>query len=357
MFESKDFQQLKRFSDPIFEFDCLNNVSIRYSAAKFNDLKYSNYIGAIRAAILDMTDMSIKEKKESLNLMVISKKIVPIFYATINALWFMDSKLFKKFKIITVYTIEADSEETERLRNIIGCRWINQRAVHKAIKMKVLSKGWEFKKREGTIDIIISDLIGNCAFDEVWMHSVTDIRSFLKPEGVTIPKGITYFVRPIMTSSTEQKIDRMNKKTRQNPLFEYFPAFDVSWTRELKRSYFIDDAKEVFTFLYEDDGDKSETKTISFIPKIDCVLSGFVFLFTADLYKDNIKLSNLESSFWCPRFMIIEKNAYPRINIKQNESFDLEISRQCKNRYANISYSWRSFVNNKWSSMQSTKRN
>lgn len=334
MFESKSFQQLKRFRDPIFEFDCLDNVTIRYSAAKFNDLKYSSYIEAIRAAILDMTDLSTKGKVKSLKLMVVSKKKVPLFNATVNALWFMDSKLFDKFDKITVYTIELYSKEAERLRNIIDCRWNNQQEFRNAIKMKVSSEESNVKKLEGTIDIIVSDLRGNCAFTECCMHSVSVIRSFLKPKGVTIPKGITYFVRPVMASSTERKINRMHKKARENPSFEYFPAFDVRWTGELKRCYFIDDAKEVFSLLYEDDGDarnKSETKTVSFIPRIDCVLSAFIFFFKAVLYKD-IRLSNLESSLWCPRFMIIEKDEYPRINITKNESFDFEISRQCDNR-------------------------
>jgi protein arginine N-methyltransferase 1 len=50
------------------------------------------------------------------------------------------------------------------------------------------------------VDIIVSETLGNYAYEENIIENLSDARRFLKPGGVMIPQQITQFVAPVVTA-------------------------------------------------------------------------------------------------------------------------------------------------------------
>jgi len=51
-----------------------------------------------------------------------------------------------------------------------------------------------------TVDVIVSETLGNYAYEENILESVEDAKRFLKPNGIVIPNRIEQFVAPVVSS-------------------------------------------------------------------------------------------------------------------------------------------------------------
>lgn len=62
-------------------------------------------------------------------------------------------------------------------------------------------------RRKLSVDIIVTETLGNYALEENFLETAIDARRFLKPGGVIIPGRLRQFVAPVCTPRTQDEID------------------------------------------------------------------------------------------------------------------------------------------------------
>src|SRR3546814_3320949 len=62
-------------------------------------------------------------------------------------------------------------------------------------------------KRKLSVDIVVTETLGNYALEENFLETALDARRFLKPGGVIIPGRLRQFVAPVCTPRLQSEID------------------------------------------------------------------------------------------------------------------------------------------------------
>jgi protein arginine N-methyltransferase 1 len=102
-------------------------------------------------------------------------------------LGFLASKLGAKAVYMYEYSpVIKLSQKLARHNHIPHCHFINSHSTDVDTPVKA--------------DVLVSEILGNYAYEENIIETVEDAKRFLKPGGVIIPQTITQYVAPVITS-------------------------------------------------------------------------------------------------------------------------------------------------------------
>lgn len=235
--------------------------------------KYILYQRAIEAALKDMVSEEELDSKEIV-IMVVGAGQGPLVRCSLNA-----SQLTgRKVKIII---IEKNPNAINTLEAMMRDMWHDK-------NVELIFSDMRKAEYEGSIDILVSELLGSFGDNELSPECLDGVQRYLKPTGISIPCDSVSYLRPI----TSKHISALIKKN-SGEIRPYTP--ETPWLVYFSRIFYIDDCKELFKFVHpnrDDPIDNSRHKTIEFTTQCECVLTGLAGYFTSKLYKD-IELSIL----------------------------------------------------------------
>lgn len=299
--------------------------SMIYEDFERDPIKYKSYQDAIESALSDMTPEEEAETAETktltpLTLMIVGAGRGPFIRSAINA----SKNIGRPVKIVVV---EKNLNALLTLDDLTQRMWPE-------LGIELIHEDMRRLKYEGKADILISELLGSFGDNELSPECLDGAQQSLKPgTGISIPfKSISY-IQPVMSTMMHHQLSsRMDEKPRE-----------MNWVSFLSRVFYIDDAKEVFTFVHpnhEEQIDNTRHAKLEFTANVDCQLDGFCGYFTAKLYK-NIEISINPKTFskglisWYP---IIFPSLH-RVYIKKGETFTIEIWRRVDD--TKVWYEWK----------------
>lgn len=296
-----------------------NLDTFTYETFENDPAKYKYYQQAIEAAIIDKVPESEIDRKR-LVLIVLGAGRGPLVRASVNA----SKNTGRKLKIIVV---EKNPNAIVTLTSLIDVLWPNE-------DISLISKDMRQLELEEKADILVSELLGSFADNELSPECLDCSRELLKLDGISIPCNSISYLRPV----TNRKMNLMLKS-----LDVKHSALDNTWLSYLNNVYYIDEPKKFATFVHPNlsqEVDNSRYEKLTFTASLNCNLHGFAGYFTSKLYKD-IEISILPETHtpgmfsWYPIFLPIKNTFY----IKEGESFTIEIWRKVDS--TKVWYEWK----------------
>lgn len=288
-----------------------------YEVFEHDPQKYILYQRAIEAAMVDLIPDDEKESKR-LVLMVLGAGRGPLVRAAVNAC----KNTQRKLKILVV---EKNPNAIVTLTSLINVMWPEE-------DITLISRDMRTLKLEEKADIIVSELLGSFGDNELSPECLDGAQSLLKENGISIPSNSKSYIRPVMS----QKVYNMAQTTRivkpQRDPLHYSNQMQCNWLSYLSNVYYIDDPKELFTFVHpnkSDPIDNSRYGKRNFQSKLDCTLHGISGYFTSKLYQD-IEISIHPATHtkgmgsWYSMFFPLEQ----QLELKAGENFSVEFWRK-----------------------------
>lgn len=234
--------------------------------------KYIAYQRAIEKALIDMVPEKEKMSKEIV-IMIVGAGQGPLVRSALNA----STKTNRKIKIIV---IEKNPNAMNVLDAMKGALWSDK-------NIELIFGDMRKTEYEGGVDILVSELLGSFGDNELSPECLDGVQHYLKPNGISIPCDSISYLRPIMGKRLNSNIVK-NYEKKWDTTKAHSPL-EVSWQVYFGSVYYIDDAKEAFTFEHPNRNitiDNSRHKALEFSTQIECVLTGFAGYFKSKLYKD-----------------------------------------------------------------------
>ena len=300
-----------------------------YEVFERDPVKYRLYQDAIEAALIDKIPEAEKETKK-LILMVVGAGRGPLIRAAINA---------KKNtgRLLKIIVVEKNQNAVVTLSSMIQVLWQDE-------DITLFAKDMRKLHLTDKVDIVVSELLGSFGDNELSPECLDGIQKFLKPDGISIPCDSISYVRPLMTTKVYDVIlDHPIRSGRKRTKLYSLPT-EVNWQVYLSSVYYIDEPKELFTFVHpnhDEPIDNTRYRKLTFTAAADCVLHGFSGYFTSKLYKD-IELSILPATHtqqmvsW---FSTLFPTQQP-IEVKKGETITVEFWRKVDTE--KVWYEWKS---------------
>ncbi|GAB6019990.1 hypothetical protein CHUAL_002743 [Chamberlinius hualienensis] len=297
-----------------------NLESQTYEIFEKDPVKYSKYKEAITRAIADKT--LNPELDETLIIMVVGAGRGPLVQASLQAAEMINRK-------VHVYAVEKNPNAVVTLRHFKKEQWGDLVDV-----VACDMREWESPEKA---DIIVSELLGSFADNELSPECLDSAQNFLKEDGISIPESYSSYLRPIQSAKLFGEIHSW-KET--NVLSK--DAFETGYVVKLHNKYDIADPQKVFTFQHPNKADKIDNSRyiqLHYDANINCVLHGFAGYFDTVLYKDVVlsihpQTHSLGMFSWFPIFFPIR---YP-IYVKKNSKVTLQFWRHVSLR--KVWYEW-----------------
>jgi protein arginine N-methyltransferase 5 len=141
---------------------------------------------------------------------------------------------------------------------------------------------------EEKADILVSELLGSFADNELSPECLDGVQHLLKSTGISIPSNSKSYIQPIMSKRTYGQVQKRTDEEKNKKREKYSEYTEVNWLIYSTNIFHIDKVQEVFTFVHpnkDDPIDNSRYGKFNFEASIDCVLHGFSGYFSSELYK------------------------------------------------------------------------
>lgn len=296
-----------------------------YEDFERDPIKYKNYQNSIASALSDMMPEEEAETAETktLTLMIVGAGRGPFIRSAVNA----SKNTDRPVKIVVV---EKNLNAFLTLDDLVQTMWPE-------LGIEVIHEDMRRLKYTGKADILVSELLGSFGDNELSPECLDGAQQSLKPgTGISIPfKSISY-IRPVMSTMMHHQLSSRMYEIFKKPR-------EMNWVSFLSRVFYIDDAKEVFTFVHpnhDEPIDNTRHAKLEFTANVDCQLDGFCGYFTAKLYKDieisiNPKTYSKGLISWYP---IIFPSLH-RVYIQKGETLTIEIWRRVND--TKVWYEWK----------------
>jgi len=298
-----------------------NLESHTYEVFEKDPIKYDLYETAIYEALLTKNEENDSERP--LVVMIVGAGRGPLVVASINAA----SKARRKIRI---YAIEKNSNAVNTLLHLKERAWIDEDVTIVFTDMRV----WDAPEKA---DLMVSELLGSFGDNELSPECLDGAQTFLKADGIMIPKSYTSYIAPIMSPKlySEVKGHRDADKCPNS-------HFETPYVVHMHNKYLIAQPQALFTFEHPNNEpvkDNDRYGTRSFNVEQDCVFHGFAGYFESNLF-GNVLMSTHPDTHspgmfsWFPMYFPVREPAYLR------ESDTVTASFWRKSTKANVWYEW-----------------
>jgi len=300
-----------------------NLESSTYEVFERDPVKYAQYLVAIQRAITDLVPDEEKDTKV-LTVMVVGAGRGPLVRASLTASKNSERK-------IRVFAVEKNPNAVVTLQHLKIEQWGD--------KVEVIScdmRDWN-PPEEDYADILVSELLGSFADNELSPECLDGAQKFLKPNGISIPTSYTSFIGPIQSSKLFNEY-RNSKDETKHPK----AAFETPYVVHLLNRVELAKPQPLFTFDHPNKAkhiDNTRYEELNFTICCDSVLHGFGGYFECNLYKD-VMISILPETHspgmfsWFPiMFPIIQP-----VELKKGDNLKLHFWRLVSKH--NVWYEW-----------------
>nr|CAG4634648.1 EOG090X028A [Alona affinis] len=245
-----------------------NLESQTYEVFEKDPVKYSEYQRAIYLALLDKISLEEKDTKV-ITLMVVGAGRGPLVRAALAAAEKADRK-------IRVYAVEKNPNAIVTLQCLADEEWGDSVTI-----VSCDMRDWVAPEKA---DILVSELLGSFADNELSPECLDGAQKFLKDDGISIPYSYTSFLGPIQSSKLFNEV--RNCRERDKP---YYTPFEMNYVVHFRNKTDLSAPKPLFTFTHpnrEKPVDNSRYGALQFPIDYDAVVHGFAGYFETVLYKD-----------------------------------------------------------------------
>ncbi|KAG8180355.1 hypothetical protein JTE90_016386 [Oedothorax gibbosus] len=298
-----------------------NLESCTYEVFEKDPTKYTEYKRAIYSALIDRVSEEEKETKNVV-IMVVGAGRGPLVRSALSAATNAQRK-------VKVYAVEKNPNAIVTLCAQQDEMWGDQVTV-------VSCDMREFRPPEKA-DILVSELLGSFADNELSPECLDGAQKFLKDDGISIPCSYTNYVVPVSAPKLYSEITQMREKDKHPLTF-----FEMPYVVHLHNHTPLSSPQPLFTFVHPNRveiPDNSRYGKLSFGITYNCTIHGFAGYFDTVLYKD-IKLSIHPSSYspglfsWFPIFFPLKDPLY----VKSDAEVEVNFWRCVSPR--NVWYEW-----------------
>ncbi|KAL9259330.1 arginine N-methyltransferase 1.5-like protein [Drosera capensis] len=238
-----------------------------YETFEKDTVKYVQYKRAIAKVLLDRVPDDLVSSETSV-LMVVGAGRGPLVRAALQAAEETGRKL-------RVYAVEKNPNAVVTLHSLVKLEGWEDIVTIVSSDMRL----WDAPERA---DILVSELLGSFADNELSPECLDGAQRFLKPDGVSIPSSYTSFLQPITASKL------YNDVKSHNDLMHFETAYVVKMHNIAR----LAPCQPVFTFTHPNHSPEKTneryTKLQFDIPEDtgSALVHGFAGYFDATLYKD-----------------------------------------------------------------------
>ncbi|XP_005370542.1 protein arginine N-methyltransferase 5 isoform X1 [Microtus ochrogaster] len=245
-----------------------NLESQTYEVFEKDPIKYSQYQQAIYKCLLDRVPEEEKETNVQV-LMVLGAGRGPLVNASLRAAKQADRR-------IRLYAVEKNPNAVVTLENWQFEEWGSQ--------VTVVSSDMREWVAPEKADIIVSELLGSFADNELSPECLDGAQHFLKDDGVSIPGEYTSFLAPISSSKLYNEVRACREKDRDPEA-----QFEMPYVVRLHNFHQLSAPQPCFTFSHPNRDpmiDNNRYCTLEFPVEVNTVLHGFAGYFETVLYQD-----------------------------------------------------------------------
>lgn len=246
-----------------------NLESQTYEVFEKDQTKYTVYEEAVFRALLDRVPEEDKATQVTV-LMVVGAGRGPIVRASLRA-----SR--RSGRQVQVYAVEKNPNAVITLRNLLAEEWSECNVTIVDHDMR----DWEAPEKA---DILVSELLGSFADNELSPECLDGAQKFLKEGGISIPSSYTSYVVPTSSARlhSDLPLNLEQGKHRDSP-------YDTGYVVYQKNHNRLAEPQPCFTFCHPNHNspiDNERFARLSFAVSLDCVMHGFSGFFETTLYKD-----------------------------------------------------------------------
>ncbi|XP_054433781.1 protein arginine N-methyltransferase 5 isoform X2 [Pteronotus mesoamericanus] len=245
-----------------------NLESQTYEVFEKDPIKYSQYQQAIYKCLLDRVPDEEKDTNVQV-LMVLGAGRGPLVNASLRAAKQADRR-------IKLYAVEKNPNAVVTLENWQFEEWGSQ--------VTVVSSDMREWVAPEKADIIVSELLGSFADNELSPECLDGAQHFLKDGGVSIPGEYTSFLAPISSSKLYNEVRACREKDRDPEA-----QFEMPYVVRLHNFHQLSAPQPCFTFSHPNRDpmiDNNRYCTLEFPVEVNTVLHGFAGYFETVLYQD-----------------------------------------------------------------------
>ncbi|EAW66217.1 protein arginine methyltransferase 5, isoform CRA_a [Homo sapiens] len=245
-----------------------NLESQTYEVFEKDPIKYSQYQQAIYKCLLDRVPEEEKDTNVQV-LMVLGAGRGPLVNASLRAAKQADRR-------IKLYAVEKNPNAVVTLENWQFEEWGSQ--------VTVVSSDMREWVAPEKADIIVSELLGSFADNELSPECLDGAQHFLKDDGVSIPGEYTSFLAPISSSKLYNEVRACREKDRDPEA-----QFEMPYVVRLHNFHQLSAPQPCFTFSHPNRDpmiDNNRYCTLEFPVEVNTVLHGFAGYFETVLYQD-----------------------------------------------------------------------
>ncbi|XP_075346854.1 LOW QUALITY PROTEIN: protein arginine N-methyltransferase 5 [Mycteria americana] len=245
-----------------------NLESQTYEVFEKDPIKYSQYQQAIYKCLLDRVPEEEKDTNVQV-VMVLGAGRGPLVNATLRA-------ARQAARRVRVYAVEKNPNAVVTLESWQYEEWGAQVTV-------VPRDMREWQAPEGA-DLVVSELLGSFADNELSPECLDGAQHCLKADGVSIPCTYTSFLAPISSSKLYNEVRACRERDRDPEA-----QFEMPYVVRLHNFHQLAPPQPCFSFQHPNPDptqDNSRYRRLSFRVEVNTVLHGFAGYFETTLYGD-----------------------------------------------------------------------
>uniref|UniRef100_A0A8D0L0X2 Protein arginine N-methyltransferase 5 n=1 Tax=Sphenodon punctatus TaxID=8508 RepID=A0A8D0L0X2_SPHPU len=245
-----------------------NLESQTYEVFEKDPIKYSRYQKAIYKCLLDRVPDEEKESNVQV-VMVLGAGRGPLVNASLSAAQQADRR-------IKIYAVEKNPNAVVTLESWQYEKWGSQ--------VTVVSSDMREWQAPEKADMLVSELLGSFADNELSPECLDGAQHCLKEGGVSIPGEYTSFLAPISSSKLYNEVRACREKDRDPEA-----QFEMPYVVRLHNFHQLAAPQACFTFRHPNPDptmDNNRYQTLEYLVEVNTVLHGFAGYFETTLYKD-----------------------------------------------------------------------
>uniref|UniRef100_A0A8C6VMT3 Protein arginine N-methyltransferase 5 n=1 Tax=Naja naja TaxID=35670 RepID=A0A8C6VMT3_NAJNA len=243
-----------------------NLESQTYEVFEKDPIKYSQYQQAIYKCLLDMVR---RQKKTLMVVMVLGAGRGPLVNASLQA-------ALQAKRRIKIYAVEKNPNAVVTLESWQYEEWGSQVTV-----VSCDMREWEAPEKA---DLMVSELLGSFADNELSPECLDGAEHCLKEGGMSIPQHYTSFLGPISSSKLYNEVRACREKDRDPEA-----QFEMPYVVRLHNFHQLAPPKACFSFRHPNPDplkDNNRYQILEFQVDMNTVLHGFAGYFETTLYGD-----------------------------------------------------------------------
>ncbi|KAF2362290.1 PRMT5 oligomerization domain [Trinorchestia longiramus] len=298
-----------------------NLESQTYEVFEKDPIKYQEYERAMYDALVDFVPEEHKHDR-TVVIMVVGAGRGPLVRRALVAA----SQAERNIKL---YAVEKNPNAVLTLHAWKEMEWGD--------KVSVVScdmRDWEAPEQA---DILVSELLGSFADNELSPECLDGAQKFLKPDGISIPSSYTSYIAPLQSPKLYNEVRSCREKDKH-----FLHHYETPYVVYLHNKREIAPSQPLFTFQHPNLSatiDNSRHGALQFQVTEDSVMHGIAGYFEATLYKD-VKISIRPETHspgmfsWFPILFPIKEP----VHVREGEMIDIHFWR-CVNK-KNVWYEW-----------------